>query len=57
MVDDSYRRIGARTGVDSFAVLHDQGIGGKGMYVAQYFEHLGVPLLFEGYQCGWVIPD
>jgi hypothetical protein len=58
MVDDSFRRIGAlRTGLDSFAVLHDQGIGGKGMYVAQYFEQLGVPILFEGYQCGWVIPD
>jgi hypothetical protein len=31
-------------------------IGGKALYVAQYFRQIGVPVAFDGYQCGWVVP-
>ncbi len=56
VVDDSFRTLHAvRTG-DSYTLLHDRGIGGKALYVTQYFQQLGIPLFFEGYQCGWVIP-
>jgi hypothetical protein len=58
MVDDSFRTLHAlRTGVNSYHVIRDAGIGGKGWCVAEYFQHLGVAPLFEGYQCGWVFPD
>jgi hypothetical protein len=57
MVDDSFRALhGIRTGPQSITLLNDLGIGGKAKYVAEYFQQTGVPLAFEGYQCGWVIP-
>jgi hypothetical protein len=58
MVDDSFRILHAvRTGVNTYEVLRDDGIGGKGLYVAEYFQQLGLAPLFEGYQCGWAFPD
>jgi hypothetical protein len=58
MVDDSFRTLHAvQTGVNSYQVLRKAGISGKGWYVAEYFEQLGVAPLFEGYQCGWAFPD
>jgi predicted O-methyltransferase YrrM len=32
------------------------GLIGKGGVVAEYFERVGIPLVFEGYQCIWRIP-
>ena len=58
MVDDAFRALsGVRQGPDNYRLVRDQGIAGKATYVAQYFQQIGVPMLFEGYQCGWVIPD
>lgn len=58
IVDDCFRMVEAvRSSADSYVVIRDQGIGGKAMYVAQYFQQIGMPMLFEGYQCGWVITD
>jgi hypothetical protein len=57
VVDDSFRMLrGVRTNNQQVALLDDLGISGKAMYVAQYFQQIGVPLAFEGYQCGWIIP-
>jgi hypothetical protein len=56
MVDDSSRTLHAVRAGDGYTLLHDSGIGGKALYVAQYFQQIGVPMFFEGYQCGWVIP-
>jgi hypothetical protein len=56
VVDDSFHALrGCRAGPDNFVLLEDQGIAGKAMYVAQYFRQIGVPLAFDGYQCGWVL--
>ncbi len=33
------------------------GLIGKGGIVSQYFERIGVPQVFEGYQCIWRIPS
>lgn len=58
MVDDAFRALcGVRQGPENYRLVRDQGIAGKATYVAQYFQQIGVPMLFEGYQCGWVIPD
>lgn len=57
VVDDSFHQLrGFRTGGENFVLLEDQGIAGKAMYVAQYFRQIGVPLAFDGYQCGWIVP-
>lgn len=56
MVDDCVRTLdGVYTGSGGFAVEYDHGIGGKAAYVAQYFQQIGIPTFFEGYQCGWVL--
>lgn len=56
VVDDSFHALrGFRTGGENYVLLEDQGIAGKAMYVAQYFQQIGIPLAFDGYQCGWVI--
>ncbi len=56
VVDDSFHALrGFRSGPENFVLLEDQGIAGKAMFVAQYFQQIGVPLAFDGYQCGWVI--
>ena len=56
MVDDSFHALrGFRTGPETYTLLEDQGIAGKALYVAQYFQQIGVPLAFDGYQCGWVL--
>jgi hypothetical protein len=44
-------------GAGTFGIFRDVGIGGKAMYVAQYFQQLGIEPYFDGYQCGWVIQD
>ncbi len=57
VVDDSFHQLrGFRSGPENFVLLEDQGIAGKAMYVAQYFQQIGIPLAFDGYQCGWVVP-
>jgi hypothetical protein len=57
VVDDSFHQLrGFRSGPENFVLLEDQGIAGKALYVAQYFQQIGVPLLFDGYQCGWLVP-
>jgi hypothetical protein len=57
MVDDSYRALcGMRTNPQSYHIVNDLGIGGKAKYVGEYFQQIGVPIAFEGYQCGWIIP-
>ena len=57
MVDDSFHALrGFRTGPENFVLLEDHGIAGKAKYVAEYFRQTGVPLVFEGYQCGWLLP-
>ncbi|MEO7387597.1 MAG: hypothetical protein ABIX37_11725 [Gammaproteobacteria bacterium] len=56
MVDDSFHALrGFRSGPENFVLLEDQGIAGKATFVAQYFHQIGVPLAFDGYQCGWVL--
>ena len=55
VVDDSFHALrGFRTG-ETYTLIEDMGISGKAMYVAQYFQQIGVPLAFDGYQCGWVL--
>ena len=55
VVDDSFHALrGFRSG-QTYTLLEDMGISGKAMYVAQYFQQIGVPLAFDGYQCGWVM--
>lgn len=57
MVDDAFHLVAVyRTPDGQYHGVHDPGIGGKALFVAQYFQQIGVPLLFEGYQCGWVMP-
>ncbi|MBL8200618.1 MAG: class I SAM-dependent methyltransferase [Chromatiales bacterium] len=56
VVDDSFHALrGFRSGPENYVLLDDQGIAGKAMFVAQYFQQIGVPLAFDGYQCGWVL--
>lgn len=56
VVDDSFHALrGFRTGTENYVLLEDQGIAGKALFVAQYFQQIGVPLAFDGYQCGWVM--
>ena len=55
VVDDSYRLVRCvRTGANDVSMIGDQGIDGKAKFVAQYFQQIGVPLFFEGYQCAWI---
>ncbi len=57
VVDDSFHQLrGFRSGPENFVLLEDQGIAGKAKFVAEYFQQTGVPLAFDGYQCGWVLP-
>ena len=58
VVDDTFRTLrGIRTGPQNYTLLGDMGLGGKGMYLAEYFQQIGTPMAFEGYQCGWIIPE
>jgi hypothetical protein len=57
VVDDSFHALrGFRSGPDNYVLLEDQGIAGKALYVAQYFQQVGIPVAFDGYQCGWIMP-
>lgn len=57
VVDDSFHQLrGFRAGPDNYVLLEDQGIAGKAKFVAEYFQQINVPLAFDGYQCGWVLP-
>jgi hypothetical protein len=57
VVDDSFHTLRGFLNSDkNYVLLEDQGIGGKAMYVAQYFQQIGIPLVFDGYQCGWLVP-
>ena len=57
VVDDSFHQLrGFRSGQVNFVLLEDQGIAGKAKFVAEYFQQVGIPPLFDGYQCGWVVP-
>lgn len=56
VVDDSFHALrGFCSPPGSYVLIDDQGIAGKAMFVARYFEQIGVPLAFDGYQCGWVL--
>lgn len=57
VVDDSFHQLrGFRNERNEFILLEDQGIWGKARYVAEYFQQVGIKPLFDGYQCGWVVP-
>ncbi len=57
VVDDSFHQLrGFRDERNDFILLEDQGIAGKARFVAEYFEQVGIRPLFDGYQCGWVVP-
>lgn len=57
VVDDAYHQLrGFRNERDEFVLLEDQGIAGKARFVAEYFAQVGIRPLFDGYQCGWVVP-
>ena len=57
VLDDSFRSMSAvRQAPNSYALIRDNGISGKALYVAEYFEQIGVPPCFEGYQTGWIMP-
>jgi SAM-dependent methyltransferase len=58
VVDDTFRTLrGIKTGKEQYALLGDMGMGGKGVYLEEYFRQIGVPMAFEAYQCGWIIPE
>jgi SAM-dependent methyltransferase len=58
VVDDTFRALrGLRTAQNTYTLLGDFGLAGKGAYLDAYFRQIGVPMAFEGYQCGWVIPE
>jgi predicted O-methyltransferase YrrM len=55
MVDDAYRALlGVPRGDGGFEVLREVGPSGKGALVSDYFRRVGQPLLFDGYQRGWI---
>jgi len=55
MVDDAFRTLQAVcAGSADYSIIADHGIAGKATYVAQFFRQIGIPIFFEGYQCGWV---
>lgn len=56
VIDDTYRLFRCiRKAEQGFDVIGDNGIDGKGRYVADYFREIGNPTYFEGYQTGWII--
>ena len=57
VVDDSFHSLrGFLNAEKNYVLLEDQGISGKARYVAQYFQQISIPLAFDGYQCGWLVP-
>jgi hypothetical protein len=55
MVDDAYRLLsGLPRGDGGFEVLRELGVSGKATLVSGYFRRIGQPLLFDGYQRGWI---
>ncbi len=58
VVDDTFRALrGLKAADGSYTLLGDFGLAGKGSYVDEYFRQIGIAKAFEGYQCGWVIPE
>jgi SAM-dependent methyltransferase len=56
VVDDAFRNLhGYHNESNDYALVFDMGIGGKGKYVAEFFQAIGTPLVIDGYQCGWVV--
>jgi SAM-dependent methyltransferase len=56
VVDDSYRLVRCvLSNNGGVTMIGDQGIDGKAKLVAQYFQNIGNPIYFEGYQCGWIV--
>jgi hypothetical protein len=56
MVDDTARTQAMVTLKAGSWVLHDFGLSGKGVYVADYFSKIGCVPAIEGYQYGWIVP-
>jgi hypothetical protein len=55
MVDDAYRTlVGVPRGDGGYEVLREIGPSGKGVLVSDFFRRVGQPLLFDGYQRGWL---
>jgi len=42
--------------VDDSPMNSTMEVGGKGLYVAQYFRQLGIMPFTFGYQAAWIVP-
>lgn len=56
VVDDSPRQWAIAGQQNEARLLHDFGVSGKGVYVAEFFSKIGCAPVIEGYQHGWIMP-
>jgi hypothetical protein len=54
-VDDCFMSlIALPTAGGALTLMQPARIDGKGRFVADYAQHVGAEMVFQGYQCGWL---